>query len=928
MSLPSGVVTFVFSDIEGSTRLWESDPDGMRTSLRRHDEIVRETVEASGGYVFKHTGDGFGAAFESVSSGLQAAARVAVALADEPWDGPSLMCRFGVHSGESQPRDGDYFGPTVTRTARLMDAGNGGQIIVSQAAHQLVGDRPPAGMSFVDAGEHRLKDLGEPIGLYRLVGSGATDDRELRTLESAPHNLPLQLSSFVGREANIKEVADLVRDSRLVTLTGIGGVGKTRLSLQVAAEVLSDFDDGAWFVELASLAEAGLLADAIGAALHVAQDPTVTALERVLHHLATRRSLIVIDNCEHLIDDVAQMVDTLLRACPDVHVLATSREGLAVTGEVLWRVPSLRVDDDSAAIELFAERARLVRPDFAVTDDNRDAVADLCIRLDGIPLAIELATARLKMLSVEQVAEHLGDRFRLLTGGSRTAVERQRTLRAMMDWSYDLLSDTEQALLRRLAVFYDGFTYQAAEDVCSGETLARFEVLDLLGKLVEASLVVFEDNGEMTRYRLLETVRQYSLDKLFEAGEADEARLRHAEWVREFALAHDEAINDDRSLALRYGDLELGNIRAALTWSIEVQEGVMAVEIAVGIRQYLWLHVMYDEAVRWLTAALALVEDDATPLVGRALANALTDAGNTDNFDLVDQIQPRATRMYELTSDPEARGELANALATVLIYDDPQGADDLQKVAHTSLREAGSSRWVYPLQNRIITAFITRDPSDAEEVEALTDEAVAEGLGGSIHSDVIHLTYALLREEYDHVLARTDVTPIDDWEAFMVLSLRTAALRAHGRLDEARQAIDRAATIGKWGKNFTGWASAMLAIEQGDPDAAVAAFAPVFDNLNPRNIVGCVDAARLGGLVASLGGQFEQAALLLGFGHALAERVGRGLPAVDRKLLDKALADSRDALGDDFDTVVERGAAMAWEDLPLDLLETPFVSTS
>ena len=712
--------------------------------------------------MFKHTGDGFGAAFESVSAGLETAAAVATALTNEAWEGPPLTCRFGVHSGEAEPQDGDYFGATVTRTARLMDAGNGGQIIVSEVAHQLVGNKAPDGMSFVDAGEHRLKDLGEPIGLYRLIGSGASDERELRTLEMAPHNLPLQLSSFVGREIQIKEISELVRGSRLVTLTGIGGVGKTRLALQVAAELLSEFDDGAWLVELASLAEAGLLADTIGAALHVPHDPTIVALERVLHHMAARRSLIVIDNCEHLIDDVAEMVHTILRTCPDVHVLATSREGLAVTGEALWRVPSLRVDGDSAAVELFAERARLVRPDFAVTDENRDAVADLCVRLDGIPLAIELATARLKMLSVEQVAEHLGDRFRLLTGGSRTAVERQRTLRAMMDWSYDLLSDTEQALLRRLAVFYDGFTYQAAEDVCSGETLARFEVLDLLGKLVETSMVVFEDDGEATRYRLLETVRQYSLDKLVEAREADEARLRHAEWVHQFALGYDDALAEDKRLALRLGDLELGNIRAALTWSLEVQAGVLAVEIAVEIRQYFWLHVMYDEALRWLLAALALGEDDASPLVGRAVANALTDAGNIDNFELVDQLQPRAKRTYESTGDPEAKGELANAMATVLVYDDPRAADDLQRVAHSSLREAGSPRWVYPLQNRIITASITRDVSSAEEVEALTDEAVAEGLGQTIHSDVIHLTYALLREEHDYVLTMTEGQPVDD----------------------------------------------------------------------------------------------------------------------------------------------------------------------
>ena len=327
MALPSGVVTFVFSDIEGSTRLWEADPAGMRKSLRRHDELVRETVEAAGGHVFKHTGDGFGAAFESVSGGLGAATLVAAALEAEEWEGPALVCRFGVHSGEAEPQEGDYFGTTVTRTARLMDAGNGGQILVSATTHELVDAWRPDGMSFVDMGEHRLKDLGAPIGLYRLVGSGASDDRQLRTLETAPHNLPLQLSSFVGREIQIKEISELVRSSRLVTLTGIGGVGKTRLSLQVAAEVLSEFDDGAWFVELASLTEAGLLADTVAAAARVPQDSSASSLQRVLSYLGHRRALLVIDNCEHLIDDVASFVDTILRGCPDIHVLATSREG-------------------------------------------------------------------------------------------------------------------------------------------------------------------------------------------------------------------------------------------------------------------------------------------------------------------------------------------------------------------------------------------------------------------------------------------------------------------------------------------------------------------------------------------------------------------------------------------------------------------------
>ncbi len=277
MTLPSGVVTFVFSDIEGSTKLWESGPDGMRASLARHDEIVRSIVETAKGTVFKHTGDGFGAAFDSVRAGVEAAARIAAALASTDWEGPALATRIGVHSGEAEPTDGDYFGTTVTRTARIMDAGNGGQILVSEAARQLLGDRLGAGMSLVDAGEHRLKDLGEPTRIYRLMAEGAEDPRRLRTLEWAPHNLPIQLSTFVGRQGQIKEVADQVRQSRLVTLTGVGGVGKTRLALQVAAELLAEFEQGAWFAELAPLNEAGYLAETVASALGVPEDPLLPA---------------------------------------------------------------------------------------------------------------------------------------------------------------------------------------------------------------------------------------------------------------------------------------------------------------------------------------------------------------------------------------------------------------------------------------------------------------------------------------------------------------------------------------------------------------------------------------------------------------------------------------------------------------------------
>ncbi|HJQ96038.1 MAG TPA: adenylate/guanylate cyclase domain-containing protein [Acidimicrobiia bacterium] len=778
MTLPSGVVTFVFSDIEGSTKLWESDPEGMRVSLAQHDEIVRRIIEGAKGTVFKHTGDGFGAAFDTVRGGVEAAARIAAALSNMDWKGPALASRIGVHTGEAEPTEGDYFGATVTRTARIMDAGNGGQILVSEAARQLFGDRLGASMSLVDMGEHRLKDLGEPTQIYRLMAEGAEDPRRLRTLEWAPHNLPIQLSTFIGRQGQIKEIADFVRQSRLVTLTGIGGVGKTRLALQVAAELLPDFEHGVWFVELASLTDAGFLAETVASALGVPQDPLLTAEARLMKFLPDRRALLVIDNCEHLIEPVAALVDSLLRTCPDVHVLTTSRESLAVPGEVLWRVPSLRVDDDAAAVELFAERARLVQPGFTVNDDNIEAIADLCVRLDGIPLAIELATARLKMLSLDQIAANLSDRFRLLTGGSRTAVERQRTLRAMMDWSYDLLSDQERALLRRLSVFSDGFSYEGAEELCSGETLSRRDVLDLLGHLVEASVVNF-DADVSPRYRLLETVRQYALDKLVDADEANEARLRHAEFFRAATQKIDASLLAGDVGMIKIAADDLANYRAAMTWASDAGHSSLALELACNLRTYFWESNMWRESLDWLTSALNRVEDHGSPFVAVGTAYALTEAVNIGGETPILALAERARRILADSTDDLPRGLLTNSLAALEMATDVRRADQLKAQASALLRSANDPRWVAPIQHRLVAAWLMNSREAEHEILSLIDEAGA--LVSPERRKVHQLAFKVLAEEYDEVIAATEsLSPIDLWAKNMMLLYRMQAQRATG----------------------------------------------------------------------------------------------------------------------------------------------------
>src|SRR6516165_6306929 len=600
--LPTGTVTLLLADVEGSTRLWETQPEEMTAAFARLDHALSDLVAAHGGVrpVEQGEGDSVVAAFARASD--------AVACALELQRAPlaPIRLRIGVHTGEVQLRDeGNYIGATINRTSRIRDLAHGGQTVLSGTTEALVADVLPADAWLVDLGRHELRGVPRPERVVQLCHPDLPNDfPPLRTPKSVgAHNLPVQLTSFVGRGAQMTDLEKLLVDNRLVTLTGAGGAGKTRLGVEIAARIAPEFGDGVWYVDLAPITHPAVVAVAVARALGLPDQPGRSTMDTLLRFVRDRQMLVVLDNCEHLLDASAELVVALLGAAPGLTLLATSREPIGVAGEVSWRVPSLSLADE--AIELFVDRARRARPDFAVEDDNAAAVGEICRRLDGMPLAIELAAARVRALSPAEILDGLRDRFRLLTGGARTAVRRQQTLRASVDWSYALLTEPERVVFRRLAVFLGGFDLDAAQAVGGGGDVERYQVLDLLTLLVDKSLVVAENSGGRTRYRSLETVRQYALEKLAESGEADAIRARHRDHYTRLAAALDAPAGSDYERSLEQAESEIDNLRAAFLWSRENSDIGLALALASSL-QPLWLaRGRFREGLAGFDAALA-----------------------------------------------------------------------------------------------------------------------------------------------------------------------------------------------------------------------------------------------------------------------------------------------------------------------------------
>jgi predicted ATPase len=710
-------------------------------------------------------------------------------LAAQDWpEGMSLRVRMGLHTGEADERGGDYFGPEVNRAARLMAVAHGGQIVCSPATAALVGGHLPAGVSLTDMGVHRLRDLSEPLRVFQVVGDGLPSRfPPLLSMDAFPGNLPLQVSSFIGREVDLARVAKALGEARVVTLTGVGGVGKTRLALRAAAEVLLRFREGAWLVELQAVRDSEAMPAAVAAAFSLTQRAGMNTTESLIEFLRSKQLLLVLDNCEHLLDPVADLVERLERACPGVVVLATSREGLALEGERMVAVPVLSspaVDadvatvTDSDAVRLFLDRAGWVDTDFALTERNAAAVAQICQRLDGLPLGIELAAARVNAMTPAELARGLDHRFDTLAGGRRRAVQRHQTRRAAIDWSYQLCSEAERHLLARLSVFARGCSREAAEAVCTDDPLSPGRVFEVLAGLVAKSLVVAQRDGPATRYRLLETIREYGEDRLVEYGETDELRHRHAEYYcrleAELAerLGGREQLDAGRGLAA-----ERDNLLAAVNYAVDTLNVDLALRFVrhspdpgmqLGFAFYLPLpaiiglpgatsHDLYPYALaisavmaaafgeldhvegscqEALQAARRLSAQDERGrvefLVIVARRNRLTALGHWREAAAYSEMAAGIAR--DNLSEAGAAGQLASAATSYTMAGEPHAGVDIAKEALELSRAAGG-----PIMVAYCLVALAGALADAEPLEArnLLEEALVLQEGLSIETAVL-----------------------------------------------------------------------------------------------------------------------------------------------------------------------------------------------
>ncbi len=859
---PSGTITFLMTDIEGSTARWEQGAEAMRTALATHDETLRESIAAAGGFMFKHTGDGIVAAFASPRAAVEAAIAAQRQL--------ELPVRMGICTGEAERRDDDYFGPPVNRAARIMAAGHGGQILLAGSTAALLD-----GFDLLDLGEHRLRGLVQRQRLFQVKAAGLRGDfAPLSTLESSSGNLPTPATALLGRENDLSSIAALLGEVRLVTLTGVGGVGKTRLMLEAAALAAGAYPDGAWLIELAGVGELDAAEHVIAAVLGVKQLAGSSMAQSVADALGGRRLLLVLDNCEHLIEPVSMLVRQILARCPRVSVLATSREALSVEGERVQLVSPLAFSAgiDSPAVALFVERARAVSPGFDLVRDA-DAVMQICRRLDGIPLAIELAAARVRAMSPRQIHDRLDERFRLLAGGRR-ALGRHQTLAQAVQWSYDLLSEAERTVLARASVFAGGFNLEAAESVCTGGEVATADVLDLVDSLLRKSLLTVEDSGDVVRYGMLETIRQFAAEQ--GSGELELARRRHANY---FASESDRRFIQWRSPrqleAYRWLELEMDNLRVAFRWALDRGEVDPAAQIASNVGD-LARFILRDEAANWASE----IVDAARQACHRRLTVLLTWAASSAWATLHFEDAKRfGTEAIGLVDDPSFDPFVLayTDLAMIALYEgDPSTSVDLVRMGAAHSADATDRFCCASMPFWLATA------GRHEEAMHRADEALAQAIATGVPSSV-----AVAYWSKGAAFAKSNPeAAIAAYEAGLAVALRSGnyfwagVIAADFAALQARSSASEKALV-----SFRG----LIAMWRGSRDAMLiargtSALVLLFDRL----------------------GRVEAAATLYGSLPKLLER------SAHITELGQVMMRVRATLGDAaFDTGLRRGAAMA-----------------
>jgi predicted ATPase/class 3 adenylate cyclase len=895
-AVPTGTVTFVFSDIEGSTVRWDSHRDAMQAAVRKHDELMRRAIADHNGWTFKTIGDAFCVAFSGAGDALAATLAAQRAIAREDWSAvDGLRVRMAIHSGVADERDDDYFGPTVNRVARLLAIGHGGQVLVSGAAKALVEERLTEETSLLDLGVHRLKDLSGPEQVYQLEAPDlASGFPPLRSLDYIPNNLPMQISPLVGRDQEFEAIAGLVARSRLVTLIGPGGIGKTRVALQVAADAARD--DGAWFVDLPSCVDGSLVPSVIAGVFNVPDEGGAQALiDRVTSSLKQKKLVLVLDNCEQVVRAAAEAVGRILQSCPDVRVLATSRESLRIGGEEVYRMPSLAVPPEGVsasaaqteqygAVALFVARARAAQQSFELTDQNAALVADIVRRLDGIALAIELAAPRIKVLSLAQIAQRLDQHLKLLTGGSRTALPRQQTLRATIGWSYDLLDVDERSVFDQSAVFRGSFTLEAIESIWQGESAG--DVLDAVAALVDKSLLAAEGSADdVQRYRLLASTREFALERLVEAGNRDASASRHCQYFAVLARqAGDEFWRSDADEWYSHVRLDLENYRAAVHWAVAANADVAAAAVIVaGLRWYWWAmarregHELTDRVIVELSA-------DAPARV-RGLA-ALTFAALTVGAR-GERSATEAVALFAESADAIPRIEALNVLA-----DTASGTGrvtEAVELAEEALRGARAAKIPRLLGTILSSAgYYVLNAGDAGRAREYLDEAAAilrrcndfPGLAKveSIRAELLFAggdaagALALVKEAEAIYRERGN----EVWLCYALLN-ETAYLLSLGIFDKAGTSAREASE---------------LALRR-DDDVALA--------------VGIAHLA----LVAAETGDPARAALLIGFADASYERLGSVREPTERTSRERLTELLRTALPEsDVSALMAKGAAM------------------